>query len=454
MNVIETILGRLSSSILGYFHLWDYFDSTAHRIVSRRKTHNVQTCLDFYQQVQRGEIKHGDRVKLEGFFASEWIPRFAGACAAVVGHTRTAGEYYSDSVKSIAQSILMPPNNIIPAAGSIRMPLEEGKRIILGAVSEEEYRTDYGVVLSVSESIYSSFLSKQLKNSAVEVSLEGYVELYNSPIGIPSIENSALATTSAFSQIKCLIRVDSPLQIRFRHHDSHPALTAWVIRQVDFSDTEHGYDYSQITVGNDVEELRMARDILNAGIQHKALTHIVNCGTPTKEFLGKVRDLVRYQTRAIKGSRCLTEFDGRNQSVNPLIPFSTDPRLNPDSLTLMSQFLKEILTIEKQKRQQDEVAMTLIMGKHIFTHSHALQAQLTVPSCPFCNALIFIRTSDPKVKDFKNDMSVPFPEDNKLKCPTCNTHIDLSELRKVMETLQRGVVANREAISQLFQKKH
>ena len=331
MSILETALNRFATSALGYYRLWEYFDLTARRIISRRKTHKVKTCLEFYKGVFSGEIKHGDRIILDGFFVTEWIPRDAGAAASLVNEHLTVREYFRSHSHRIWQRAPLPSHNMVPMNGSVRMPIERGKRIILGAVSESEYMIDYGLVLSVTDPVYSSFLSKQMKNSAVAASLEGYVEMYHCNEAFPVPENSPIAAAYSISlPPKCIICVDSPIQSRFRVHDTHPLITAWAIRRSDLSTEERVYDYLNVTVGNNIDELRIAKKIIAEGFvsgsQHQTLTQILNYSASTTDFLATINGIARVRSSSGDVS-LLTEFDGRNPLIDPQIPLARDPRL-------------------------------------------------------------------------------------------------------------------------------
>jgi hypothetical protein len=84
IKLAELALERLSSSVLSYLNFWSYLDVTAQRILLGKATHRIQTCLEFYRLLLSGELKHGDRVILNNFYVTEWIPRIPGGIAYLV----------------------------------------------------------------------------------------------------------------------------------------------------------------------------------------------------------------------------------------------------------------------------------------------------------------------------------------------------------------------------------
>lgn len=360
-KAIESIGEKFSTSILGYFNLWSYLDQSLRWKVSSGKTHKINSCLEFYQNLEAGIIKHGDRILLNEFFVSEWVPRSAGAIALRYGGKEEYGSYptaYAPWCTTILGRSFVPPS------GSVRFPLKRGSDIILSAVTSGEYNTDLGLVLSVSQSVYSEFLSKQTGHNAVEANLEGYVDLFDTGkcIGFNLEFNELSRNLISKSYV---IRVISPIQVAFKSHSSHPRFTAWVIRKKIYRESPvlfyrfgnsgmervmgdcTQYDYYQWPLlTNSRDELRAVRDMLindREGTNFAESNIKILTKVESLKVLQEIKKLKQSETHDVLAADQLTEFDGRTAS-DSIIPLQTDPRL---SSIQMSEILQHILKLER-----------------------------------------------------------------------------------------------------------
>jgi len=406
MQIPKLAFQKLSDTVIGYYQLWSYLDARGKHFLANRATHNPKSCLDFYCGLRDNRIKNGDRVLLREFFITDWIPRAAGGIAQFAANEGlSATQYESLATLYNPTTHEIHPGYLLPPYGSVRFGLEHGRRILLGAVTAGEYNTDFGVVLSVSNSVYSEFLSKQQGNCAVEGDIEGYLDVFCSceaspkppvPTTTMSMEVDQFGSTlSSLSAPTYVLRIDSPLQVKFRTHDTHPRLNAWFLRRerykerrwtginmrrlpngkveldriysglIEFhylhcpvlendpdaffevrklvQDNPTGIGLSGIVPKNTADGVNLMRNYGNVHCEHP---------TPSAEIRRQLeqhlpRDFVREPTerdRLLLGVDQLTEFDARQALVEPLIPFRVDPRTQEQC----GQIVEQIVAFDKE----------------------------------------------------------------------------------------------------------
>ena len=377
---VQIAFERFSSSVLGYYNLWAYLDETIQRIISGHHTHTIKSCLDFYCGIAEGRIKHGDRILLQNCFISEWVPRSAGGLAHLVRNgTLTEEQYYSLSTEYNPDAPLLKTGDMLPPFGSIRFPLEKNRAVILSAVTADEFHVDYGIVLSVTDSVYAEFLSRQKANFAVEATLEGHIDLSVAGEGMPSDPSlpkteQTILSMPLLSCPKFLVRVLSPVQVKFRYHNSHPHFNAWFIRRREYKEPlrvgfsinpkKKGksainwilgdpieYEYFHFPVlENDPDELSMVREIMDK--QFNGLTVEGFHDHEPEAVKSEIYKILSWSMNdedytpdkyGILDVSSLTEFDGRLSQVDPLISFRVDPRALPMTST---RYLSEIVERE------------------------------------------------------------------------------------------------------------
>jgi hypothetical protein len=370
---IEASFEHFSSSVLGYFNLWSYLDNKIRHKMASRQTHKIKSCFDFYHGISAGKIKHGDRIILNDYFVSEWVPKAAGALAYLVETQNMSKKNYEAIPTNFAvKTIKLKSGDLIPPLGSMRFPLKKKKDIILSAVTAGEYHIDQGIVLAITENIYSEFLSKRLENNSVEATIEGYVDLFDSRENFPSIieKSGSFNSVDFLSLPYCILRIGSPIQIKFRTHNSHPRFNAWQIQRREYNSPPQtglemkyfngkfydlrktygelvDYEYSHWTIfENNPDELLHVRKLMKQNIFGFSANGFDKIGKNSALDLRNHLEEVKLEMEAynIKSVERLTEFDGRLSSLNPLIPFKVDPR---KSLEKGMQFYEEIQMIEK-----------------------------------------------------------------------------------------------------------
>jgi hypothetical protein len=373
-KAIEYPLERMSGSVLGYYNLWSYFDTKLKHKLAGAKTHQINSCLDFYDGIGKGVIKHGDKILIKDFFVSEWVPRAAGAFANLVSNSNySLDSYFKIPTIFNPTSINLKESPFVPAFGSVKFPIEKNKQIILSAFSAREYHVDLGIVISVTSSIYSEYLSKQLNNNAVAASFECYVDLLKIDDSFPKISSAEIPgiKLESLSIPYVILRIFSPIQIKFFVHDTHPRFNAWCLRRREYVEppiigiegsfggegrkgylkTLYGdlvrYDYFHWTVfDNDPKEILMVRNLMDRysmgmSIKGFELLSKDDIYRLLNEF--KIDDEVDLKAYGIKTIDQLTEFDGRLTSSKPLIPFSTNPKFHD---SLVNGVMNELVDIE------------------------------------------------------------------------------------------------------------
>lgn len=286
-KIVDIATEHFSSSVWGYYNLWSYFDNKLKHKLASRRVHSIKYCLEYYDGIRNGAIKHGDKILLSDFFLCEWVPRAAGGLAHFVHDNHLDIEKYYRIPTSFRHGVKkMKEGDLIPPMGSVRFPLAKKKDIILGLVTPEEYHVDMGIPVAVSTNVYSEFLSKQIGTNAVEVTLEGYVDLFSASDELPMLpEISEDVKNNSISVPSVILRVSSPIQIKFRSHNSHPRMNAWFLRRTENEEnkmvgmhitTKNGkrtikkiyadlveYDYFYWTIfENNSEELSLVREMM------------------------------------------------------------------------------------------------------------------------------------------------------------------------------------------------
>jgi nucleoside phosphorylase len=335
---------RFSVSLIDYLRLGPYVSARLQHLVHRRDTHHPRWCFEFYADVYKGRIKHGDRVILKDFYVSEWIPRIPGGLALSVLRSmmdyRTYVRLPSDGILTrtvIRESIDVPP------VGSVSLPIprDRERRIALGAVTDEEYCTDLGIVLSVDPSVYSCFKKIQQGDQAVKATIEAFVDMGAGPefpaICPPSADVGPLVRglMNSWADPPCILRVESSLQVSLAAHETHPKVTAWMLRRLEHSQTaaderptrhtEFDFVANSMTDGSLPEVMRH----LETYSKCEFPSEILGSQTGIPSIAGLKRHLQAHlmpDTRfSIDQIIALTEFNGRRRFVQPVFPLQIDP---------------------------------------------------------------------------------------------------------------------------------
>ena len=371
-NLISPIASTFSSALLSYLCLSRYLSAKAVHFIEGRSTHRLKWAFQLYLGLFDGSIKHGDRIVIDSFFVTEWIPRVPGGQALRLIRGECPQKTYlgvpeKETVirKTISESFYVPP------IGSVMLPLPSKPKglHILGTVSGEEYCTDLGIVLSAPQSVFGQFKAKQIKDNAVEATIEGFVDLnpqgdFTAPIP-SSLRNRAeiLDFTSMFKRPPCVIRVDSPLQTAFRSHNSHPKVTTWMIRRLHHAYFERD-KYKPENPGEKAKvfaECDFVASTLNNGSIDEILNHYkayselefpgetLSLG-PTAEVAGLKAHLLKNLTPwcdVIERIDPLTDFFGRERFPNTIFPMIL-PREENKNVESLSKCIEQMQTLERQ----------------------------------------------------------------------------------------------------------
>jgi hypothetical protein len=354
MSLLNLAVERLSDSVIGYYHLWRYLDTILKHRLSRASVHSIKSATEFYEGIREGRIKHGDRVVFQHAFLTEWVPRLPGGIHAALtrGVLKEADSKLLSTV-NMFRSIIVNREVSIPPFGSVRLPLQHGKRIALGAVTEEEYHADFGVVLSVSPSVYAAYLAKRQNDNAVVGRIEGIVEFFDRPRDFPDVHLLTKEFTNAVAPPSCVICIDSPLQVRFSNCSTHPRLTAWAIRRLHHKTHGMGYDLFYTFVGNNIDELRLARELIRNESIFVNIESSVDEFRTTREFLTwrKSANHEEFVRTHLDEFRCVTEYDSRIGGLDPLVPLTIDPRQDQKVASTTSEVLSELRASESMEMQ-------------------------------------------------------------------------------------------------------
>jgi hypothetical protein len=355
-----------------------------------RTTHRLRWAFQLYDGLFNGSINHGDRVILDSFFVTEWIPRVPGGLALALLQKQASIDNYLEAQKR--ESIIRLPLSQsihLPLVGSTVLPLpgDTKQNIALGAVSAEEYCTDLGIVLSVSAPVYGQFKKRQFNNNAVEATLEGFVDQnpkgeFIAPVP-PSAKDDTVVSEFAkmWSKPPCAILVDSPLQVSFKTHNSHPKVTSWMIRRLQHAFVERDKYEKGISSGRKggfVEYDFVANTLDEASIKEILKHHNAYA---TREFPGEelssdseykkigasglkrflMKELTPF-TDVLVHVEALTDFYGIHRFPDTVFPMRIDDSKKDESNRL-DQYLKEIITKEEQSEKKQQTSLTTTSSK-------------------------------------------------------------------------------------------
>lgn len=373
---VKTIFEHFSDTVLAYYNLWTYLDERVKHKLASRSVHHLKTCFEFYNAQSEGKIKHGDRVILEDFFITEWIPRSPGGLASMVENNVVTQDDYAYFPRSYQPTrFVLKAGDLIPPFGSVRLPLKNPKQIILGAVSADEYHSDMGVLLSVNKNVYSEFLSKQSGNNAVACTLEGYVDTFIPAEFISDKKDKNLQDEYMLKGSCYVIRISSPIQTKFYTHDSHPRLNAWLMRRIQYEKPpikaisgtlkwrdgsfagttkpkiHYGdmiqYDFCYWTIiENQIKEMEMARRLMSQEFIRLGNRDAMTPDDLPSLYKWLIREELEDKSRyGISSIQHLTEFGGRFNNNQVLITLNEDPRMGNLS---SNKYISEIKKIEAQ----------------------------------------------------------------------------------------------------------
>jgi len=249
LKYIENI-GR---NFIEYLHLHDWLKQKALDLVLPSRKFAFQSISDFWRALLEGELSDGDRVSFSESFLSEWTPRAPGQIWAMA---RAEGKDVNDllvadwfAYKSSAGIEHVPMHGFIYSIisqvpplplGVVRLPLLQTAATcaVLSLTTADYWLADLGIPVIVSRSVYDSFRSKQVKNWAVECSLEATLR-FGEPLKLEpdlfrsigaELKPAFLASiTTPVGVPKVYLQLTSPIGIRFRTHDKHPHAFLWAL---------------------------------------------------------------------------------------------------------------------------------------------------------------------------------------------------------------------------------
>jgi hypothetical protein len=427
VSILNLAVERLSESVLGYFNIWRYLDALLKHRLSGASTHRLRTAGELYSGIANNLIRHGDRVILEEIFVTEWVPRLPGAInAALRRGLITAAD--TELITSVAmyKSVIMDAEANIPPFGSVRLPLQDNRRVALGAVGASEFHADLGAVLSVTPTVYAEFLRKKKGQAAVEGTVEGTVELYAPPRDLPSAGILVKNLDGVVTEPPFVIAVDSPLQVRFRLHDAHPRVTAWSIRRIHHRERGQGYDFFYTFIEPEPEQMMLARDLIRDSSVFVNMESVVSEFSGVKELLAGRRwsgDKDAFVRKHLKEFRCITEFDARGSGLDPLVPLGTDPRVHVATIDTTTAIVNDM-------RDGDDTRALTQYQRHRVVQ---VPPQFTAKCDEAGLDIVF----DPYPSRFQPLRSgcYRFPPDDRMPCPHCGKIMDLSEARRDIEEM-------------------
>lgn len=365
-SVLKTFASRFSASLVSYFHLWTYLDERLVAALEGRPTRTYTSCRAFYSAVYGGELRHGDRVRLENCFVTDWIPRLPG------GYSHPAfGKWfpwvnYDDISRGAWDSgvLLLDKSDLMPC-GSVRLPAPvPGGRAGLGAVFVDEWSTDLGIVLNVNASVYFSFKSRQHKNNAVEATVEGILDLGDAetaPGMSDNLPHEVACVLAGFPTPVIRLRVESPLQTTFRWHDSHPLVTTWAIRRIQFVP-----GHRLVLLNFRDENRAFSRPINDVEYEFRAYTMLENNWGELDECIRALRiaptSLVGESDKylperwaddpKVAEVEYVAGFDGTSRRLRTSVPLSSDPRRDVSVAKRMAQRILEASALESEDAEK------------------------------------------------------------------------------------------------------
>lgn len=232
MKVVETAARQISRAFLKYLHIGTWLDQRTMSLSSSRAVQIFTSVEPFWQRVSEKDLSAGDRVRFKGAFLTEWVPRSPGGIWSVKGlldSFRKGGDVNTCSIGSLTPS----------PTGVVRLPFGSSTEeyAVLSLTTGDSWCCDLGIPCLVSASVYDSFLRSRVKQNAVEGEMEallcfGNVSLLNpqllSTIG-SDLSREILASIVKKRLPIVYLKVVSPLDVKFRSHNTHPPGNLWCI---------------------------------------------------------------------------------------------------------------------------------------------------------------------------------------------------------------------------------
>jgi hypothetical protein len=325
MSLIEKYGIRTAEAAMSYLNLWGWFTKQISVLTGKARIHSFASTNELWDAILEGRIHVSDQIQLRDVFITEWIPRAPGAAHMPSTASPLHGQsgwniLLGDFKKYTSGDVTYSPSkhdsmSVISFAGrefssygwgSVRLPVIEDSKspVLLGAVGSEPYFCDTGIPIVTSQSVYRKFLRCRIGSNAVAATfrarfLSGGVNPARrihekSGIVLPDVFIDALERSLGLPE--CYLVLDSPLDVTFYSHDSHPVITAWTFAQA-----------------KGPFPLQLLGAICNPSEKddlHAAVEHIVSQEHVEQRYIIE---------------QALTEFDGQASHFRPSLTLSIDP---------------------------------------------------------------------------------------------------------------------------------
>ena len=351
MGVIEKYGLYMAEAAVRYLNLWSWFSKKMSASFGKTCLHTFDSTNELWDKILAGSVHAYDQIVLRDVFITEWIPRVPGAAhlpsttpaiTDQLGYSTSFRDglrrITSGSVSVTTGSRSNPPNLFfgnrtfnMKAFGSVRLPLIPNSTfpVLLGVVGAEPFFCDSGIPILTSQAVYRDFLRHRIGSNSLAAKLTTRLFLSGEPPAKRVHAKSSMALSDALIDVieraiglpEYYLVLDSPLDVTFLAHDSHPLISAWTIAQTTGPLPLH--IMAALCDPSDKDDL------------HAAVKDIVS-----HSYMDK--------SQAIETS--LTEFDGMARHFKPVIPLSTDPLLSSRSA------IKELLgSVEKCLQITDDL---------------------------------------------------------------------------------------------------
>lgn len=349
----------LGNSFANYLYLYSWFQIKYKNQFTDR-TFTFTSVEDFWKKIFSEELRNGDIIKFKEGFFTDWIPKVAGQVWKTFDSTFPTNVINIEEVKKGQEfsSSGIVEDEQLHSLGVVRLPFSKSKEnfTVLSLTSFDCWSVDLGIPILVSKKIYEAFLQKRRNNQSVEGDIEAILEIGNYPgfnnefiksYGSTINEDFLKQFTSPVLVPRVFLRVSSPLNIKFRTHNSHPFGTIWALTK-----SERPY---QIRQKSDMSIYRVdeSQSWIGLELAHIDISNIEEIEYYAKAFKeGHTRPLELFpDIRIIKDPEqnisILTEFDAQKRHFINSIPIEKEPWNKEGN---RQQIIEALLTLEKNQK--------------------------------------------------------------------------------------------------------
>jgi hypothetical protein len=339
--MIKEITTELASSFINYLHLYSWFEIQTHKLVTGRKF-RFKSVEKFWELILNEELKPGDIVQIDEGFLTDWIPKIAGQAWKSLPKTsssvidlnkiRQGHHFASDGIVD---------NNHLRPLGVVRLPYGTSNKnfAVLSITTFDCWSVDLAIPVLVSKEVYYSFVKSRHHNQSVEADIEAVLQFGNYPVfnnSFMALFNSSLnpdfinQITSPLSLPRIYLRLTSPLNSRFKTHNSHPKGTIWTFLKTEDSELRiHNMDNGQ-TVVKEVEPYSFF-SFIQAHMDISNIKHVEYYSKAFQEGKMLPEELfpeLQFSRSATQKTTALTEFDGLKRHFSNSVPIEKEPLRN------------------------------------------------------------------------------------------------------------------------------